>query len=105
MKALQAAVVFTLFLFGATEHSESQGRDPKSIWESCETSSDCIVVDVGGCIGQRAIAKRYEADYRAWAAAENPRRNCVKDPRMDEIPLKERTARCEERRCIIEQKE
>ncbi len=86
-------------------NGEAQGRDPKNIWESCETSRDCVVIDVGGCIGTRAIARKSEAEYREWAAEENPRRNCIEDPRMEEIPVERLTARCEERRCIMEEKE
>lgn len=104
MRALPAAALLALGVLANMGRGEAQGRDPKAVWESCEAAKDCVVVDVGGCIGERAVAKRYEADYRAWAAEENPRRNCIKDPRMDEIPTEKLTARCEERRCIMEQK-
>lgn len=90
------AIVVTSLTVAAAESPAY--KDPA--WVSCATAADCIVIDVGGCLGIEVINKRYEQEFREWSRVENPRRNCYKDPTVTPLPLEVFAASCVGNTCV-----
>lgn len=74
-------------------------------WFRCATSSECIVIDVGGCPwGISAVNRRYSEDFREWAQAENARHDCYKIPGADKKRTTMFGSECINQRCEVREK-
>lgn len=92
--------IFAIVVTAVTSASAEPPAHKDPVWSSCVTAQDCVVINVGGCLGTEVINKRYEKEFREWSRVENLRLNCHKDPKLTPLPIEALVVNCVNNACV-----